>query len=251
MPVLKEHNTFIEELWDKNESYREGKFTIFSRYINTSSAITVKDRYGLGSMSPQNLLQGRSPSLKSAWDKTSYFRKKAEELHSSCDFSSSIYIRGAVKVQVKCFRHGLFYKRANKLLTGEGCPLCGNEKVSLYQINNPSGHNFTNWVQASKKSKNFDSYKVYLIRCDKNQEDFYKVGITFNTLSKRFNCKKALPYNYEIVDIIISTDPKKVWDLENNFKKMYKKYKYEPSIHFHGMGECFRFPQAVGVRLDK
>ena len=39
----------------------------------------------------------------------------------------------------------------------------------------------------------------YIIKCWNSQECFYKVGITSYSVKRRYNSKRDMPYNYEII----------------------------------------------------
>lgn len=96
----------------------------------------------------------------------------------------------------------------------------------------------TNWKKAALKSKNFDSFKVYIIKCYNENEKFYKIGRTFCTIKKRFQGKICMPYNYEIIKVF-ENNAEEMYKLENKLKKSNKKNKYVPKIIFKGMQECF------------
>ena len=50
--------------------------------------------------------------------------------------------------------------------------LCGNESVARVQAENPAGWNYTTWIRKAKTSKHFDSFKVYILRCWNENEEF-------------------------------------------------------------------------------
>src|SRR5690606_27277387 len=105
----------------------------------------------------------------------------------------------------------------------------------------------TDWIKASLRSKNFDSFKVYVIKCWNDEEEFQKIGRTFTTVKHRFLNKKInMPYNYEILKEFIFDEGKDAFDYENELKRTYKNYKYTPKITFKGSGECFKLsPSAL------
>lgn len=122
------------------------------------------------------------------------------------------------------------------------CPKCGFNRSRNYHIENPIGWNFHNWQKGAEKSKNFDSFKVYIIRCWNDEEEFYKIGKTFTTLELRFrkSLKSKMPYNYEVIKIIESkTDGLYISKLEKELQKSNKQNKYLPKLVFEGMFECF------------
>ncbi len=154
------------------------------------------------------------------------------------DYSLVDYQSG-VKVEIICNKHGVFKQRASRHLSGDGCPTCGFERTANNSKNNPVGWTYTNWGVAGLKSKNFDSFKVYIIRCFNETESFYKIGKTFCTLKRRFK-STLMPYQYEVVKIFEDiVDFKRISDLEKTVQKQNNHFKYIPKIKFEGMYECF------------
>ena len=85
---------------------------------------------------------------------------------------------------------------------------------------------------------------LYLIKCVSKNEVFYKIGITSNSVKKRYGhngnkTSKTMPYNYEIV-WTIQGDPGMIWDMENQYKQETKEIRYLPEIDFCGTTETFK-----------
>lgn len=149
-------------------------------------------------------------------------------------------IRIEDKITIICREHGEFRQTIhNHVLHKQKCPKCGRESATKHAQNNPSGWMYTDWMRVAKQSKRFDSYKVYILHCWNENESFFKVGKTFLTLKNRFRMKSCLPYQWKMIQIIESDDPKYISDLEKNIQRLHKQYKYLPSIKFNGMCECF------------
>ena len=80
----------------------------------------------------------------------------------------------------------------------------------------------------------------YIIECWNENERFFKIGITGNTIEKRYYGKNAMPYNWKIIKEIKSFDLNFIWHLEKEEKRKLKTYKYKPNITFSGSSvECF------------
>lgn len=120
------------------------------------------------------------------------------------------------------------------------CPLCGKEWESLVG-NIYSGHtksccgvkrgwSKSQWMKLSNKST-FYKVKVY-----NDNECFIKIGITSKTIKHRL---KYLPYEYETIKVIEGKSGY-IFDLENRFKRLFKKYRYNPLINFKGETECYK-----------
>lgn len=221
------------------------------RYVDyKGDAINVKIecfKHGIFNQSPSNHLRGQGcykcsilKTIRRMVKTTEQFIIEAIEIHGDkYKYDKVNYIKNNIKVEIKCNVHGYFYQTPSDHLSGKDCRKCGNEKIRKNQQKNPAGWNITNWNNAAKKSKHFDSFKVYIIRCWNEEEEFYKIGRTFLKTSRRFYSKKGMPYKYEILNEIIFDNAKDAFDKENYLKRENKENKYIPLIKFHGMYECF------------
>jgi len=153
-------------------------------------------------------------------------------------YDKSIYVNNATKLIITCKIHGDFEKTPNCFLSGIGCKKCGNKRISDYQKQNPNGWDLNNWDKKAKNSKNFDSFKVYIIKCWNENEEFYKIGRTFMTINNRFKTKRMLPYNFKVIKEILG-NADFIFNLENELKNFNKEYKYKPKIKFSGINECY------------
>lgn len=168
------------------------------------------------------------------------FIKQAKLVHGDrYDYSLVDYKKSHVKIKILCRIHGLFIQSPDSHLQNHGCPKCGNENISKSNKENPTGWAYTVWEQSALKSKNFDSFKVYIIRCWNDKEEFYKIGRTFKTVNKRFIYKKEMPYDYEILNEFIFDTAKECCDKEYELKISNKDNRYIPKINFSGGHECF------------
>ena len=69
------------------------------------------------------------------------------------------------------------------------------------------------------------------------KEHFYKVGITSNSVTKRYNTKKLMPYDYEIL-MEAEIGMIDAYENESYLLQEYSKYKYIPKRKFNGKEEC-------------
>ena len=95
---------------------------------------------------------------------------------------------------------------------------------------------YAKWAKAGEKSKSFDSFKLYIIRCWNEDESFYKIGKTFLKVGSRF---KNLPYEHEVI-CTISNSSSFISKLEKKLQRENKSNKYLPKIKFTGQSECFK-----------
>lgn len=162
---------------------------------------------------------------------TEQFIKRAQEIHGDIySYSKVIYKSMHSKVTIICHIHGEFTQEPNSHIRNQGCPKCAKE--------NKGGWSYSNWKKSANKSKNFDSFKVYIIKCWNDKEEFCKIGKTFTKIEKRFS-HQQIPYNYEIIKIF-EGNAAEISVLENKLQTENKSNKYIPNIKFTGMYECFK-----------
>lgn len=155
------------------------------------------------------------------------FVKKASTIHEhKYTYQSTIYKNSREQLTVTCPKHGDFSIKANNHMSGKGCRLCAFDYNTFKR---------KDWIKNGKVGI------FYILRCYNEFEEFYKLGITKQTIFKRYNQKEKMPYNYEIIKEIKSKDLGYIWDLEKKFKHKKKKQRYNPLIKFGGsVTECFK-----------
>ena len=132
------------------------------------------------------------------------------------------------KITLSCSKHGIFEKSYGNLKLGQRCPEC-----SIYE-----GWGKSTYIQRAK-----EMYKglcnLYLIHCWNSEEDFYKIGITVHQDIRRRFAKSEMPYEYEVVTIILD-DVEDVVNIETELHKEMSDFHYTPKIPFGGhVRECF------------
>lgn len=171
---------------------------------------------------------------------TEEFIEQANQLHKNkYDYSKVDYVNSKSKVIISCPVHGEFKQTPFSHLKSFGCSKCGRKRSSEYRALNPPGWSYSSWEKLAEKSKFFDNYKVYILRCWNDTEQFYKIGRTFRTVKERFRKTMDLPYNYEIVYIQIFDNARECCEKEQKMKNNNKQNRYFPSIYFGGNHECF------------
>jgi len=236
--ALNKTQYFINKLFKVNPKFFKEN-TIIDNYTTCDYKMKIQSKYGICAISSRCLLVGSLPCIVSAINKNEYFINQAKEIHGNTySYDLIDYKKGDTKIKIICKKHGVFTQKPNSHLNNNGCPKCGYEKTSEYNKNNPQGYKDDLWFKASKKSKHFDSYKFYIIKCWNNIEFFYKVGRTFTTVEKRFKYKYQMPYNYFVM-YIEEGDYDFICKIEKSLHKTSSKYKYLPKIPFHGRHECF------------
>jgi len=207
--------------------------------VDNLKEVIFDTKYGACKAPFYRLSKFKIPNISSAVDKTSFMINEFTELHKNrYDYTESVFINARIKIKVRCKTHGMFDIDYSAHKVGQNCGKCANNsRVENTKTN--GGWSLKDWWHKASKSKNFDSFKMYVIRCWNENEEFYKIGRTFSTVKYRFSSKDLMPYNYEVVQIRESEDAHKIYCLEKAFKNHNKDNKYNPQISFNGKQECF------------
>lgn len=165
---------------------------------------------------------------------TKQFIIEANLVHNNkYKYPNTVYTRNSNKVKIECLIHGEFEQTPNMHLSHKnGCPECKRETLKK----NPG----TGWSRTSFKERCGNRLATfYILRCFNDTESFYKLGITANTVKRRYDSKSHMPYMYEVIREI-KGDAEAIFDLELKNKQLIKDYKYSPQIEFAGsIHECF------------
>lgn len=213
-------------------------------YTNAKTKVSyVCKIHGERSTIPSNLLNGGGCKLCSTHNKLSKedWLSKFEDCNcEQIDYSGlPEIIKSYEKVEFTCEKHGKFLQTPQGHLKS-CCKKCGIDLIKKYNEDSPTGWSFSNWENTSKKSKKFDSYKVYIIKCWDEKEEFFKIGRTFMTIENRFPNSTKLPYKWELIKELEFEQAKECCEKEIELKKINKNEKYIPIKKFGGMNECFK-----------
>jgi hypothetical protein len=180
-------------------------------------------------------------------NKTDRFKNKATLIHNNLySYSNVDYKKAHSKVMITCNLHGIFLQTPNEHLKGKGCRKCFNKRWGLINKNKGISNLPNFWFKTAEKTRNFESFKVYIIKFYNDDEVFYKVGKTF----KNINCRidsilNQSNYNYELIKIIEDKRgnnikaSERISRLEKYIHNKLIKYKYIPKVKFDGNTECF------------
>jgi hypothetical protein len=131
------------------------------------------------------------------------------------------------KVKIRCPKHGFFEQRWDShYLGGHGCTQCWQENIN-------GGLTKNNYI----KLANNRPAKLYLVVKFLDNEIFLKVGITINSVKKRF-CNNGTPYDFIVLRLMYG-EASNIWQQEKYLKNILKKYKYIPKLKFVGYTECY------------
>jgi Zn finger protein HypA/HybF involved in hydrogenase expression len=157
------------------------------------------------------------------------FKERAFAVHGNkYDYSNVSFNLTKDKIQIGCSVHGEFTQEVTKHLLGCGCPSCAHSKVK-------NGWTTEVWAEMAAKSKNFAGFRLYVVKCTSDTEEFYKIGKTYRDPLMRF---RSIPYKIEVIHQVIST-AEYISELEKQLQSINKHNKYTPSTSFFGKEECF------------
>lgn len=157
---------------------------------------------------------------------TENFIKEVATVHNNRYDYSKVEYKGALeKITIICKTHGEFKQKATYHKQGNGCSLCADEnrgcKKSMY-------------IKQARERL----CELYILKCFNEEEEFYKIGITMNSIKKRYKNSRDMPYKYLIISEIFG-GAEEIWDLEKKVIIENKIFKYQPIKFFKGKGECF------------
>jgi len=140
-------------------------------------------------------------------------------------YYQSEYTKGTEKIDILCEHHGIFRQTPNNHIKGQGCSKCTKESCWTRE----------KYIEKAKGR----TCTFYTLRCFNENEEFYKIGITVNTIETRYNNVDKMPYEYEVISEVKGSAGF-IWDLEVVEKIKLKDLNYQPEIPFNGSKtECF------------
>lgn len=164
---------------------------------------------------------------------TEWFLEKAKKVHKDrYRYGDSIYKGINEPIKIFCKKHGIFEQSPYRhVIKKHGCKKCADENLKW---------RYTDWEKLGNSSKDFESFKIYIIKCWSEEESFYKIGKTFKNMYKRFCISKcvAMPYNWEPI-FIFEGNAIEISKMEKEYQNLNRNYKYSPKISFGGSGECY------------
>lgn len=174
-----------------------------SIYVHSKVPLIITcPTHGDWKQTPGNHLSGKG-CLKCA-GKASYttkdFVNKSKTIHGDLyDYSNTVYTNAKNKVNINCKGHGIFSMLPGNHYKGQGCPSCAN-------------HGFN-------KSK---PALLYYLKVVRDNEVFYKIGITNRTIKERFG--SDMQY-IEVLNIKYFLNGSKASQLEQWLLSRYSDYK--------------------------
>lgn len=237
--AINKNNYFLNCINNVNKNYKKRDFKIIGKYKKSSVHILVENKYGKCLISPNHLIQGKKPSLESAINKDTYFKKMMIEIHGDIyEYKSINNFNFRKFVEFKCSKHGWQTRPWNLFYVHKtACLKCNKEKMIA------TGFTKEKYIKICNGRKSF----LYLLKFKKDKEEFYKIGITVRSIKERFYGN-----NYKIEEVFIKKDfASKIFDMEKELHKQYKVFKYLPKIKFNGYTECYNIKLPIKEIIKK
>lgn len=208
--ALNKTEYFMNQLRELQPKIAE-KLSPASEYIKAKEKMLFNTKYGLVSVTPDNLIHGHDPNIRSAVNRKEYFKNQLLFLYDNkYDFIIDSTDRHKGRVTLVCPIHGEQSVDSDSIFLGTGCPCCNK-----------------GW----EKSDTF-----YLIRLYDEKESFYKLGISYklnNGDIRRFREYRALNYNIELIYTHTFDDAIECKEFELKLKQLIKPSLYVPSRWEH------------------
>lgn len=239
LEASKKHNNF----YDYSHSVYTGYATLLKIVCPSHGAFNQRagsHLKGIGCMSC-----GREKTVESRRLTLDNFLSRAKAIHGSkYDYVKVKYSNNRTKIEIVCDLHGPFKQNPDKHLGGNGCMKCGHLATKAYALKNSGGYKDSVWVERGLKAKDFNSYKVYLVRLRNDSEEFYKIGKTFNSVDRRLRNLKGL-YAIEVMKVLEYEQGRQACEAERTLHEMNKGLSYKPLSKFHGCNECFTASEKI------
>ena len=208
-------NQFKEKYPEESENIAPA-----SEYVNARTKMLFNTKFGIVSTTPDTLIAGHMPTIRSAINRKEYFYNQLKYLYQDFDYDFKVEStnRHEGRVTLICPIHGESKIDSDWIFSGCGCPKCNN-----------------GW----NKSTSF-----YIIKMSSEKETFYKLGITYRLKDgslRRYKDYKTLGYNIEELFSKDFEDFTACIDLETKLKRLIKDFLYTPkNWSYKTSTECFK-----------
>jgi hypothetical protein len=227
--------TNIEE-FIKRSTAKHGSRYDYSlvEYVDTRTKVKIIcSEHGVFLQSPAGHLQSSGCDKcggRATLDTKTFIKRSTVKHNNTYDYSLVEYVNSKTKVQIICSEHGTFEQTPANHLNGGGCPGCAKT--------------------------GYDSLKpgrLYYVMFDFGHTILYKIGITNNTVKRRFANERIKPIVLWETTFSNGSIAQKI---ESDKKKEYSEYLYsgQPLLKC-GNTECFTvdimsFGRSTKVYLD-
>jgi len=161
---------------------------------------------------------------------TGEFITKSKQRHGDkIEYDSVNYINNTTPVNLICKKHGPYYQLPMYHLSNtHACPSCAQGSTGYY-----NQCYFDNNVGAKSTPAT-----LYIIRCESVDEKFIKIGITVQSMKRRF--PGMMINEYSVSTVRLKQMPLyQAFLTEQRFIQLFSDVRYIPRHRFHGHTECF------------
>ena len=206
---LLKYNPTIEIAINKTEYFmnvlKDKQFDIFckirpvSEYETARKEMLFEDKFGIIKVTPDSLLAGHCPNIRSAVDRKIYFYNMLKDIYGDkYDFIITNTDRKNGRSILICPIHGEVDIDNEYIFQGKGCPKCITQT---------------------------ESNVFYLIKLKSETESFFKIGISYeleNNNLRRYSDYKTKGYEIEELKRIVFDNSRDCKDLELKLKRLIK-----------------------------
>lgn len=207
------------------------KLVFESDYISAKQKMFFSTKYGSVGIIPDSLLYKKSElTIESSINKTQYCINQFKEVHrDKYDYSLVEYVNNRSTLTIICKKHGQFYtSHSSHYHKKSGCIQCVLEEAKGFFANEKIRE------RNKQKYKNIPA-KLYILKFKTKEENFYKVGVTKQSMRGRLYSIK--PY-YPTILKTIKTNLYDAIVKEQELLEHFEEYKYIPKHKFGGYTEC-------------
>lgn len=216
-----------------------------TRYVKRTERIHIRcNLHGIFEQSPDSHLSGKGCrecaklTISQKQRRTlESFVHAARAMHGDqYDYSNVEYTSARAQVVIVCRKHGRFRQVADVHLSGSGCRRCASEEL-------PGAYSLKRFREDVALAQS--EGHIYYVRLSNQEETFYKVGITRNSVSQRF---AGTGYTLKVLGVR-SLPLLQAFELEQLLiadfvsKHRYRPYRWSAAGQRHGgHSECFSRP---------
>lgn len=237
------HREFVEKA---ELVHGKDKYLYIGAYRSTGEKVAILCRnHGVFYQTPNRHLSGcgchecAADRYKNAQRHTiEDFLLRARSAHGDTyDYSKVEYYNSATKIEIVCRTHGSFFQAPRDHGKGIGCQKCGFEQSKgIYTLDS-----------IDKEQENIPC-KLYLVMFTRENDIFYKVGVTVQSVERRFKYAKKEGFNLDVLHVIESTLLECLTKENEILEKLeHKRYKVHAlkNTSIGGWTECFYHSEEV------